>query len=100
MSKAMDNLKPLADEYAKIKAQIADLELKKKDLVKVFREAGVEALEGDLFRVVISNVEDSWGPDWKRIAAKLNPSRQLIAANQKCTKGYTRVNVYSRTGDE
>lgn len=100
MSKAMDNLKPLADEYAKIKAQIADLELKKKDLVKVFREAGVEALEGDLFRVVVSNVEDSWGPDWKTIAKKLNPSRQLIAANQKCTSGYTRVNVYSRTGDE
>ena len=100
-SKMDSNLKPMADEYARNKALIADLNQKQKDLKKTFEQAGIESLEGDLFRVVVSYVDDSWGPDWEAIAKKLNPSRQLIAANQKLTKKeHTRISVYARTGEE
>lgn len=100
-SKMNSNLKPLADEYARNKALIADLDKKQKDLKATFEQAGIESLEGDLFRVVLSYVEDKWGPDWEAIAKKLNPSRQLIAANQRLTKKeHTRVSVYARTGEE
>lgn len=100
-SKMDSNLKPLADEYARNKALIADLNKKQKDLKETFEQAGVEKLEGDLFRVVLSDVEDNWGPDWEAIAKKMNPSRQLVAANQKLIKkGHIRISVYARTGEE
>jgi hypothetical protein len=49
---------------------------------------------------VLSDIDDAWGPDWEAIAKKLNPSRQMIAANQKCTKkAHIRISVYARTGE-
>jgi hypothetical protein len=100
MEKAMNNLKPLADEYGEIKAQLADLKKRQDNIKKVFEQAGVSELEGLTFRVVVSQIEDSSCPDYKTICEKLEPSRQMIRANQKVTKGYTRINVYGRTGDE
>jgi hypothetical protein len=100
MDNAMNNLKPLADEYGEINAQLADLKKRQKSIKEVFAQAGVKELEGLTFRIVVSQVEDSSCPDYKTICEKLEPSRQLIAANQKLTKGYTRINVYGRTGDE
>lgn len=100
MDKALDNLKPLADEYGIIKAQLADLAQRQKDIKKAFEEAGVSELEGLTFRIVVSVVPDGSCPDYKTICEKLKPSRQMIAANQKVTQGYTRINVYGRTGDE
>jgi hypothetical protein len=80
--------------------QLADLKKRQKDIKAVFEQAGVSELEGLSFRCVISEVKDSYNPDYKTICEKLKPSRQMIAANQTLTKGYTRVNVYGRTGDE
>jgi hypothetical protein len=100
MDKAMNNLKPLADEYGEINAQMADLKKRQKSIKEVFAQADVKELEGLTFRIVVSQVEDSSCPDYKTICEKLEPSRQMIAANQKVTKGYTRINVYGRTGDE
>lgn len=93
------NLNPLADEYGRIKAQIADLELRQKTIKDTFEKAGVVELEGDLFRCVLSNIAENVGPDWKAIAQKMNPSRQLVAAHQKTLKAaHTRVSVSARTG--
>lgn len=100
MEKAMNNLKPLADEYGEIKAQLADLKKRQDNIKEAFEQAGVSELEGLSFRCVVSQVEESSCPDYKAICEKLKPSRQMIAANQKVTKGYTRINVYGRTGDE
>ncbi|KKN33896.1 hypothetical protein LCGC14_0799190 [marine sediment metagenome] len=100
MDKAMNNLKPLADEYGEINAQLADLKKRQKSIKAVFEQADVKELEGLTFRIVVSQVDDSSCPDYKTICEKLEPSRQMIAANQKVTKGYTRINVYGRTGDE
>ena len=101
MENAYDNLKPFVDELGTIKAQMVELEQRYKQVVAHFAEAGIDSLEGDMFRVVISQVEESIGTDWKTVAMKLNPSRQLIAGNQKLIrKGYTRINIYARTGGE
>ncbi len=99
MSNANHNLKPLADEYGEVKAQLVDLEKRKNQIIKHLEDAGVHEVEGDLFRVVLSLVPASKGPDWKAIAAKLKPSRQLVRAHQVTTrKEHTRVSVYGRTG--
>lgn len=96
-----DNLKPLADEYGQIKAEEAELKARKKAVMDQLKGAGVHELEGDLFRVVLSDVPDSIGTDWEAIARKLKPSRQLMRAHRKVTKkGHTRISVYARTGQE
>lgn len=100
MSNANHNLKPLADEYGEVKAELVKLEARKKQIVKHLEDAGIHEVEGDLFRVVLSLIPKSTGPDWKSIAAKLKPSRQLVRAHQMTTrKEHTRVSVYGRTGE-
>ena len=102
MTKADDNIKPLADEYGKIKAQIAALTKRQKDIKAMFEEAGMDELEGDLFRCVGSEVPDSTGPDWKKIALAAGATQRQIdhPANQKVTKAaHYRVSVYGRTGE-
>lgn len=100
MNNANHNLKPLADEYGEVKAQLVELEKRKKQIIKHLEDAGVHEVEGDLFRVVLALVPETIGPDWKAIAAKLHPSRQLVRAHQITTrKEHTRVNVYGRTGE-
>ena len=96
-----NNLGPAADEYGRIKAEIATLEKRLKELKKLFQAAGVHEVEGDLFRVVASEIDDKYAPDWEKIAKKFSPSRQMLAANQKVTKAaHTRLSVYGRTGED
>lgn len=96
---AEHNLSTLADEYGKLKAEIADLKLRQKTIKETFESAGVHELEGDLFRCVLSDIAESFGPDWQAIAEKMNPSRQLVAANQKTLKAaHVRISVSARTG--
>lgn len=95
-----DNLKPLADEYGNLKAQIAELETRKDDIKEIFEQAGVHTLEGDAFRCVGSDIPTSMGPDFEKIARKFATVKVIDhPANQKITRtGYYRVSVYARTG--
>jgi len=101
MNGAKHNLSGLADELGNLRAQMANLKNRSKAIVEQLGEAGVEILEGDLFRAVVSNVEETSGPDWKTIAQKLKPSRQMVVANQKIIKkSHVRVNVSARVGEK
>lgn len=93
-------LKPLADEYGNLKAQIAELETRKDDIKEIFEQAGVRSLEGDAFRCVGSDIPSSIGPDFEKIARKFATDKVIEhPANQKVTRtGYYRVSVYARTG--
>lgn len=51
-------------------------------------------IEGDIFRVTVSHVETSRS-DWKKIANKLEPSRQLVTAYTKVSES-DRVSVKSK----
>lgn len=106
MSKAQrkldDNLSPLADEYGDIKAKMATLTKRQKAIKLMFEDAGVHELEGDVHRVVGSEVEDAIGPDWQKIARKAGATDRMIEhpANQRVTKaGHYRVSVYGLTGE-
>ena len=89
----MSNLHP-ADALGFLKAQIADLkaaaEIEHARLVAM----GVGAHDGETFRASVS-VADRDSIDWKAIAAKLEPSRQLVTAHTE-TKAVTTVRVHSR----
>lgn len=98
-----NNLESLADEFGQLKAAKAKADKRQKEIKKIFQDANVHALEGKLFRVVASDVDDAYGVDWEKIARKLGATDKMIEhpANQKVTRaGSYRVSVYARTGDD
>lgn len=96
-------LEPLADELGQLKAEMTKLEKRKKAIVALFKEADIHEIEGELFRAVCSDIEDSYGVDWEKIAIANGATERQIehAANQRVTKkAHTRISVYARTGEE
>jgi len=74
------NLTGLADELGIIRAQMADLKGREKDIREVLIAADVHTLEDEQFRaVVVESMRTTI--DWKTVAAKLKPSRQLVTAH-------------------
>ena len=74
-----DNLLPI-DHLGHLRAQIADLQEQAKDLEIEIKAAGPGVHEGHLYRTTVSEVVTD-RVDWKGVAVKLNPSRQLITAH-------------------
>lgn len=97
MSKvAKRELPGLADELGFVRAQIADLKNREKDIRETFIEAGVKAMEGETFRaVVVESLRTTI--DWKTVAAKMEPSRQLVRAHTS-EKEVTSIRVNARRG--
>ena len=85
-----------ADALGFLKAQIADLEKAAKAEHARLVALGVGAHEGETFRATVS-VADRETVDWKAVAEKLAPSRQLITAHTSA-KEVTTVRVVARTG--
>jgi hypothetical protein len=84
------------DSLGFIKAQIADLEKQAKAFHSQIVAMGVGAHEGNVFRASVS-IADRETIDWKEIAAKFEPSRQLVTAHTSA-KEVTTVRVVARTG--
>lgn len=96
MRVAKKELPGLADELGFVRAQIADLKDREKDIREVFIEAGVTAMEGKTFRaVVVESLRST--VNWKAVAAKLNPSRQLVTSHTT-EKEVTSIRVNARRG--
>lgn len=85
-----------ADALLTLKAAIADLEAKAAIERARLIAMGQGAHEGDLARASVSTA-DRETIDWKAIAAKFSPSRQLVAAYTE-SKEVTTVRVVARTG--
>ena len=97
MSKIAKKALPgLADELGFIRAQIADLKDREKDIRESFIEAGVTAMEGETFRAVVVESMRTM-IDWKAVAAKLRPSRQLVTAHTT-EKEVISIRVNARRG--
>lgn len=97
-----NNLAPLADEYGENKAKEAAAKKRLKEIKAIFEDAGVHELEGDVFRVVGSEIPESTGPDWEKIARKLGATERMIEhpSNQRVTKAeHYRVSVYGKTAE-
>jgi hypothetical protein len=84
-----------ADALGFLKAQIADLENRAKVEHARLVAMGIGAHEGDMFRATVS-VAERESVDWKTVAARLEPSRQLVAAHTSA-KEVTTVRVVART---
>ena len=96
MKKQVIEVAGLADELGFLRAQMADLKDREKEIRDIMIEAGVKALEDDTFRaLVVESIRTMI--DWKQVAAKLKPSRQLVTAHTT-EKEVISIRVNARRG--
>jgi hypothetical protein len=76
----MTNLTALIDAFADLKARTAALKKEEDALKAALAELPRGAYESDQFRLNVIECEVET-IDWKAIAARLEPSRQLVAAH-------------------
>lgn len=85
-------LSSVADQLGEARAELKYAQDRVKELESVLKQSGQPVVEGDLFRVKIAYNVETKRVDWKSVAAKLNPSRQLIAGNTKVST-YDRLSI-------
>ena len=91
-------LSAAVDRLAVIKAQTAALAAEEKELKAVLAESGEAVIEGTLHRAAISQCAGRDSIDWAAIAARFNPSRQLITAHTSTGAPFTVVRLSARKG--
>ena len=95
----MDMTIPLAvavDRIGQIKATIASLKVDQDALESMLVDSGLPVVEGAMYRAAISHCDGRATIDWQSIAAKFEPSRQLVAAHTKHGAPYDMVRVSAR----
>ncbi len=96
MKVAKRDLPGLADELGFIRAQMADLKDRETNIRETFIEAGITAMEGETFRaVLVESLRTTI--NWKAVAAKLKPSRQLVTSHTS-EKEVISIRVNARRG--
>jgi hypothetical protein len=93
---SLDVLGGVADRLGQIKAQLADLKKEEGKLKQELIDSGLAAIEGSFYQVAISDSEGKTLVDWRKIAEKFSPSRQLIKANTSKGEAYFTVRVSAR----
>ena len=86
----------LVDTLGQLNAEMAELKDDADRIKKQLIEAGVTPVEGDHYRATVVTSNRTY-IDWKTIAERFNPSRQLIAGNTT-KKPVTSVRVVARKG--
>jgi hypothetical protein len=88
------DLVKVVDQLGEVKAKIAHLKALEDALKNQLVESGAAEQDGTVFRATVS-FSNRETIDWKAVAEKLEPSRQLIAAHTAYTPATT-VRVTSR----
>ena len=88
----------LVDQLATVKAQLSDLKTLEDQLKAAIVESGQVAIDGTIHRATVSHCAGRESIDWQAIAAKYNPSRQLITAHTSTGAPYDVVRVSARKG--
>lgn len=88
------DLASIVDQLGALKAQQADLKKRAGTLQAQLVEAGVTEADGALYRATIST-HDVTSIDWAAVAAKLNPSHQLVTAHTSVAERTT-VKIVAR----
>lgn len=87
------------DRLAFIKAQIAALQTEetalKQTLIKAAERLGKDTLLGTTHRATIAHAEGRITTDWRAVAERLNPSRQLVTAHTTQGEPVTSVRLYA-----
>lgn len=86
------------DRLAVIKASMAALTAEEKELKAVLADSGHKVIEGSLHRAAVSLCPGRDCIDWASIAARFEPSRQLIAAHTTTGAPYAVVRLSARKG--
>lgn len=86
----------VADELGSIRAKIKTLKDSQSFLESVLKDKGVSIAEGKNYRVSISYDVETQRTDWKAVATKLKPSRQLISAHSQVSVS-NRIRVTAMT---
>ena len=81
------------DQLGALNAAIAKMQLDAAQLRTDLEAAGLADIHGQLYRVNFAQCAGKTLTDWKAIAAKLKPSRQLIAAHTTTGKESTRMTL-------
>ncbi len=96
MSKEVIEVAGLADELGAIRAQQADLKDREREIRTTLIESGIEVFEDNFFRaLVVESLRTTI--DWKSVAAKLEPSRQLVTSHTS-EKEVISIRVSARRG--
>jgi N-acetylglutamate synthase/N-acetylornithine aminotransferase len=88
----------LVDQYARLKAQQAELNDELQYIKDKLVEAGVSPIEGETHRATVSLTAGRTTIDWKAIAEKFNPSRQLITAHTSKGQDFYTLRISARKG--
>jgi len=86
------------DRLAVIKATIAALSSEEKEIKAVLADSGCKVVEGTLHRAAISLCPGRDVIDWAAVAARFEPSRQLIKAHTTTGAPYAVVRVSAKKG--
>ncbi len=92
------NFGSMVDELLSVKASIAELEAREREIKDCLVATGEQSIEGILARASVSYCAGREKTDWQTIAARFNPSRQLIAAHTTMGAPYHTVRVSARKG--
>ena len=92
------NLAAIVDRLGILAAAAAEIETEVKALKAELILAGVETLEGDLYRAAVSHCPGREVVAWKAIAEHFKPSRQLVTAHTSTGAPFSVVRVSARKG--
>ena len=87
-------LSEVVDELGLVRAEIAELQDRKKEYEQILKDSGEDEIEGRIYRATVSRFTQL-KTAWKAIAEKLGASRQIITANTS-EVDVERVNVVAR----
>ncbi len=92
------NLSSLVDSLADIRAQIADLQEQEQNLRDLLIASGQSSIDGVYHTLKITEQSGRVVTDWKTIAQKFEPSRQLVSAHTTQGKPFHVLRLLGRTG--
>lgn len=84
------------DQLGAMQAAIADMKRKADQIRAELEDAGLDNIDGNLYRVNFAQVAGRTLTDWKAIAERLKPSAQLIRAHTTTGEPSTRMTVKAR----
>jgi hypothetical protein len=92
----LGHLAAIVNECAALRAEIDDLTKTKERLEAELIASGLDTIEGALHVVTISYGLTRVTVDWKAVAAKFEPSHQLVTAHTKEGAPFNRVTYSAR----
>lgn len=84
------------DQLGAMQAAIADMKRKADQIRAELEDAGLDNIDGQLYRVNFAQVAGRTATDWEAIAQRFKPSPQLIRAYTKTGEPSTRMTVKAR----